>query len=108
MSDTPADAHGHEHPKHELSHYAKRIYAIRDLLVEKGVLTEKDIQCQVEYQEARAPAKGSKLVAHAWVASAFKARLISYPTEPCAEMGIVAAAATGFMVFENTAKVRLR
>src|SRR5687768_15939180 len=39
MSDT--DEHGHEHPKHELSHYAKRVYAIRDLLLEKGVLTEK-------------------------------------------------------------------
>ena len=36
---TPQD-HGHEHPKHELSHYAKRIYAIRDLLLEKGVITE--------------------------------------------------------------------
>ena len=33
--ETPQD-HGHEHPKHELSFYAKRIYAIRDLLLEKG------------------------------------------------------------------------
>ena len=106
MSDTPADAHGHEHPKHELSHYAKRIYAIRDLLVEKGVLTEKDIQCQVEYQEARSPANGSKLVAHAWVDSAFKACLIADPKAACAEMGIDAAAVNEFVVLENTEKVR--
>ena len=77
MSDSHDDGqasqdHGHEHPKHELSFYAKRIYAIRDLLLEKGVITEKDIQCQIEYQEARSPANGAKLVARAWVDPAFK------------------------------------
>ena len=55
-----SDDHGHDHPKHELSYYAKRIYAMRDLLVDKGVITEKDIQCQIEYQEARTPANGAK------------------------------------------------
>jgi len=38
----------HERPKHELSAHAKRVYAIRDLLLEKGVLTKNDIQEQVE------------------------------------------------------------
>jgi nitrile hydratase len=104
MTDT--DAHGHEHPKHELSQYAKRIYAIRDLLLEKGVLTEKDIQCQVEYQEARSPANGSKLVARAWVDRAFKERLIADPKAACAEMGIDATAINEFVVLENTEKVR--
>jgi nitrile hydratase len=104
MSDT--DEHGHEHPKHELSHYAKRVYAIRDLLLEKGVLTEKDIQCQVEYQEARSPANGSKLVARAWVDPAFKARLIADPKAACAEMAIDATAINEFVVLENTEKVR--
>ena len=33
MSDLTSDAHGHEHPKNELSDYAKRIYAIRDLKI---------------------------------------------------------------------------
>jgi nitrile hydratase len=104
MSDT--DEHGHEHSKHELSHYAKRVYAIRDLLLEKGVLTEKDIQSQVEYQEARSPANGSKLVARAWVDPAFKARLIADPKAACAEMAIDAAAINEFVVLENTEKVR--
>jgi nitrile hydratase subunit alpha len=106
MSDTPAEAHGHEHPKHELSHYAKRIYAIRDLLLEKGVLTEKDIQCQVEYQEARSPANGSRLVARSWVDPAFKARLIAEPKAACTEMGIDATAINEFVVLENTETVR--
>jgi nitrile hydratase alpha subunit len=106
MSDTPAEAHGHEHPKHELSHYAKRIYAIRDLLLEKGVLTQKDIQCQVEYQEARSPANGSRLVARSWVDPAFKARLIAEPKAACTEMGIDATAINEFVVLENTETVR--
>jgi len=106
MADTVTDDHGHEHPKHELSHFAKRIYAIRDLLVEKGVITEKDIQCQIEYQEARTPANGAKLVARAWTDTAFKARLIADPKAACAEIGIDATAINEFVVLENSEKVR--
>ena len=106
MSDSPADEHGHDHPKHELSHYAKRIYAIRDLLLEKKILTEKDIQCQIEYQEARSPANGAKLVARAWVDPAFKARLVAEPKKACAELGIDATSINEFVVLENTEKVR--
>jgi nitrile hydratase alpha subunit len=106
MSDSPADEHGHDHPKHELSHYAKRIYAIRDLLLEKKILTEKDIQCQIEYQEARSPANGAKLVARAWVDPAFKTRLVAEPKKACAELGIDATSINEFVVLENTEKVR--
>src|SRR5262249_58267414 len=98
--------HGDDHRKHELSYYAKRIYAIRDLLLEKGVITDKDIQSQVEYQEARSPANGAKLVARAWVDPAFKSRLIGDPKAACAEMGIDATSINEFVVLENTAKVR--
>ena len=101
-----SDGHGHEHPKHELSYYAKRIYAIRDLLLEKGVISEKDIQCQIEYQEARSSANGAKLVARAWVDPVFKQRFIADPKAACAERGIDATALNEFVVLENTEKVR--
>ena len=101
-----SDDHGNDHPKHELSYYAKRIYAMRDLLVEKGVITEKDIQCQVDYQEARTPANGAKLVAKAWVDPAFKARFVADPKAACAEIDIDATALNEFVVLENTPKVR--
>ena len=100
------DAHGHEHPKHELSPQARRIYAIRDLLLEKGVLSDADIKSQIEYQEARSPANGARLVARAWVDPAFKARLISDPKAACAEMGIDATAINEFVVLENSERVR--
>jgi nitrile hydratase alpha subunit len=100
------DKHGHEHPRHELSSQAKRIYAIRDLLVEKGVISEKDIQSQIEYQEARSPANGARIVARAWVDPAFKERLIADPKAACAELGIDATALNEFVVLENTEKIR--
>lgn len=106
MSETPADAHGHDHPKHELSYFAKRIYAIRDLLLEKGVISEGDIQSQIDYQEARSPANGAKLVARAWVDPAFKQRFIADPKAACAEMGIDATALNEFVVLENTKQLR--
>src|SRR5258705_13799037 len=97
MSDLTSDAHGHEHPKNELSDHAKRIYAIRDLLIEKGVITEKDIQCQIDYQEARTPANGAKLVARAWVDPAFKGRFVADPKAALADFGIVATAINEFV-----------
>jgi nitrile hydratase len=100
------DAHGHEHPKHELSRQARRIYAIRDLLLEKGVLSDADIKSQIEYQEARSPANGARIVARAWVDPAFKARLIADPKAACAEMGIDATAINEFVVLENSERVR--
>ena len=106
MGDSSADTHGHDRPKHELTNCAKRIYAIRDLLLEKKVLTEKDIQSQIEYQEARSPANGAKLVARAWIDPAFKARLIADPKQACAEMGLDATSINEFVVLENTEKVR--
>jgi nitrile hydratase alpha subunit len=103
---TSVDEHGHEHPRHELSPQAKRIYPIRDLLLEKGVITEKDIQSQIEYQETRSPANGAKIVARAWVDPTFKERLIADPKAACAELGIDATTLNEFVVLENTEKVR--
>lgn len=105
-ADQSNDAHGHEHPKHELSAVARRVYAIRELLLEKGLLTEHDIRCQIEYQEARSPANGAKIVARAWVDPAYKARLIADPKAACLELGIDATSINEFVVLENTEKVR--
>lgn len=95
-----------EHPRHELSAYAKRVYAIRDILLEKGILTSGEIQEQIEYIEARTPANGARLVARAWVDPDFKRRLLADPKAACAEMGIDATSLNEFVVLENTEKVR--
>jgi nitrile hydratase alpha subunit len=107
--------HGHDHDvtqhdpeaaeRNKLPYYGKRIYAIRDLLIEKGVLTSDDVQEQIDYMEARSPANGARLVARAWVDPAFKQRLLDDPKAACAEMGIDATSLTEFVVLENTEKV---
>ena len=66
-------------PKHELSHWAKRAYAMRDILIEKGVVTEEDIRQQAEFAESKTPANGARLVARAWTDPDFKARLMADP-----------------------------
>src|SRR5207245_2125072 len=107
--------HGHVHGDHDVSQhdpeaaernkvplYGKRIYAIRDLLIEKGVLNREDIQEQIDYMEARSPANGARLVARAWVDPAFKQRLLADPKAACLEMGIDASSLTELVVLENT------
>jgi nitrile hydratase alpha subunit len=110
--------HGHVHGDHDVSqhdpeaaernkvpYYGKRLYAIRELLLEKGVLSNEDIQRQIDYMDARSPANGARLVARAWVDPAFKQRLLSDPKAACAEMGIDASGLVEFVVLENTENV---
>ena len=83
---------GHAHHDHDVSqhdpeaaernkvpYWGKRLFAIRDLLIERGVLSRDDIQAQIDYMDARSPANGARLVARAWVDPAFKQRLLSDP-----------------------------
>jgi len=106
MSADHNGADPHEHPKNEISPYGKRVYAMRDLLIEKGIVTKEEIQRQIEYLESRSPANGARLVAKAWVDPAFKARLLADPKAACAELGIDASSMNEFVVLENTPKVR--
>ncbi len=101
-----SDGHGHPHPKHELSPYAKRIYAIKELLIEKGVLTQEDIQREIDYMESRTRGNGARIVARAWVDPAFRERLKADPKAACAELGIDASGINEFVVLENTERVR--
>ncbi len=107
------DGHGHDVTQHDpeaaernkVPYWGKRIYAIRELLLEKGILTAADVQDQVDYMEARSPANGARMVARAWVDPAYKERLLSDPKTACAEMGVDATSLTEFVVVENTDKV---
>ena len=93
-------------PRHELSHWAKRAYAMRDILIEKGVVTEDDIRQQAEFTESKTPANGARLVARAWTDPDFKAKLMADPKKVCAEMGIDASTLNEFVILENTDRVR--
>jgi nitrile hydratase len=88
--------------RNKLPPLGQRIYAIRDLLIDKGVLSAEDVQAQIDNIEARSPANGARLVARAWVDPAFKALLLSDPKAACLAMGIDASGLVEFVVVENT------
>jgi nitrile hydratase subunit alpha len=100
-----SEGHPHEEVRHESSPYAARIRAIEALLLEKGVLTEPEIQDRIAYMEARSPANGARLVARAWVDPEFKERLLSDTKGTAQELGMDASGPVEFVVVENTPAV---
>ncbi len=75
--------------------------SLRELLVEKGVLTEAQIADAVEDMRQRTPERGAKVVARAWTDPGFKARLLADGTKACEELGLDVPALR-LVVVENT------
>jgi nitrile hydratase len=114
------DQHGHDHHHdhghgHNHSHdpievtegageYEIMVHAIKELLIEKGVITSADIRKTLEFMDTRTPALGAKVVARAWTDPEFKRRLLANGTEAVAEMGIPMGDAE-LIVVENTKEV---
>jgi len=53
--------------------------AIRELLIEKHVLSAEDIHRQIDLMDTRTPALGARVVAKAWCDPAFRERLLASP-----------------------------
>jgi nitrile hydratase len=79
--------------------------AMRELLVEKGVIGGGEIRQMLEVMDSRTPTLGSKLVARAWVDPDFRARLLANGRAACEELGISFFEDTQLIVLENTKKV---
>ena len=97
--------HTHEETGGTTSPYAARIRAIEALLLEKGVLTEPEVQDSISYMEARSPANGAKLVARAWVDEDFKELLLSDGKAAASELGMDPEHPAEVVVVENTPEV---
>jgi nitrile hydratase subunit alpha len=102
MSDHPHEEAG---SGRTTSPYAARIRAIEALLLEKGVLTEPEVQDSISYMEARSPANGAKLVARAWLNPDFKELLLSDGKGAASELGMAPEHPAEFIVVENTPEV---
>ena len=93
-NDHDHDHRGHNHPHdaievHEgASEYEIMVHAIKELLIEKGVITAEDIRRTLEFMDTRTPALGAEVVARAWTDPEFKKRLLANGTAAVAEMGI--------------------
>ena len=69
-----------------LTYWKSMEIAVRELLIEKGVLTSEEISRQIDSMDARSPADGAKVVARAWVDESFKMRLLANGSDACREM----------------------
>jgi nitrile hydratase len=92
----------HAHEEITTSPYAARIRAIEALLLEKGVLTEPEVQDAISYMDSRSPANGAKLVARAWGDDEFKTLLLSDAKAAASALGMAPQHPAEFVVVENT------
>ena len=102
--------HGHNHPHDPIEvaegagHYELMVHAIKELLIEKGVISAEDVRRSLEFMDSRSPALGAKVVARAWADPAFKQRLLEDGTKAVGEMSIPMGDAE-LIVVENTKDV---
>ena len=78
--------------------------SLRELLVEKGVVTEAEVAAEVEAMRKRGYERGARVVARAWVDAEYKKRLLANGTKACEELGLEIPALK-LLVVENTAEV---
>ena len=71
-----------------LSYFQLMEISLRELLVEKGILTNEQVDAEVENMRARTPERGAKVVARAWVDPAYRKRLLENGTKACEELGL--------------------
>ena len=86
------------------SYYQLMETSLRELLVEKGIVTDEAVNAEVTAMRGRQPERGSKAVARAWVDDAFRQRLLKNGTAACEELGLEIPALK-LVVVENTPQV---
>jgi len=98
--------HDHDHPGttpdvNETGYYELMAEAMKELLIEKGVVKAEDVRRNLEFLDSRDPAEGATIIARAWTDDAFKARLLEDGTKAVEEMGFPMGDAE-LIVVENT------
>ena len=101
--------HGHSHPgttpdTNETGHYELMAQAMKEILIEKGVIDADDVRRNLEFLDSRDPADGARIVARAWTDPEFKKRLLADGTAAVEEMGFNMGDAE-LVVVENTESV---
>ena len=110
------DHHNHHHHDHDHDHphappqpddkvhsYHQILsIALKELLIEKGVVTAAQVRQFIEKRDSITPANGAKVVARAWVDPAYRARLFQDGNAAAAELGFPITG-TKLVAVENTA-----
>jgi nitrile hydratase len=98
--------HGHDHappqPDDKVHSYYQILgIALKELLIEKGVVTADEVRRQIEHRDSITPANGSLVVAKAWTDPAFRQRLLADGNAAVAELGFHMTT-TKLVAVENT------
>lgn len=102
--DHDSHADSHADPDAPLTYYQALEIAVRELLIEKDLVTADQVRAQIEAMDARSPAIGAQIVARAWLDPAYKARLLSDGSAAARELDIEMGA-TRLIAVENTPQV---
>src|SRR5438270_12311638 len=78
--------------------------SLRELLVEKGIVTDEQVNAEVAAMRARQPERGARVVAKAWTDAQYKKRLLANGTAACEELGLEIPGLR-LVVVENTPQV---
>jgi nitrile hydratase len=82
---------------------ALRVKALESVLVQKGLLDSRTVDAWVEaFTEEIGPKRGAQVVARAWVAPDYKARLLADAPSAIDELGYLGHATFHLKVVENT------
>jgi len=87
-----------------LTYFQLMEVSLRELLVEKGVVSDAEVDAVAADMKARGPERGAKVVARAWTDPAFKQRLLADGTAACEDLGLDIPALK-LVVVENTPEV---
>ena len=87
-----------------LTYFQLMEVSLRELLVEKGLLTDQQVNAEVAAMRARTPERGARVVAKAWVDPDYKKRLLANGTAACEELGLEIPALK-LVAVENTPQV---
>jgi nitrile hydratase subunit alpha len=91
-------------PYRPLTYFQLMEISLRELLVEKGVVTEEEVAEEVEAMRKRGYERGARVVARAWADPEYKKRLLANGTKACEELGLEIPALK-LLVVENTPEV---
>src|SRR5437868_15109215 len=78
--------------------------SLRELLVEKGIVTDEQVNAEVQAMRQRQPERGARVVAKAWMDPEYKKRLLANGTAACEELGLEIPGLR-LVVVENTPQV---
>ena len=109
MSEPHDHPHEHPHPTlpdHEqhLTYWQAMEVAVRELLIEKGIVTADEVRRQIEDMDGRNAGMGAKMVARAWLDPAYKQRMFDDGNAAAEEVGLDHGAYK-LVVVENTPSV---